>query len=278
MKKLLYLGFCVALAMAFGCAITNYGTIVDNDQGNGSSSGVISTNGKAHITESSQIGTLVGDGVEELINFVDQKGDGTAKLTTYNNFSSFGAASTFHDDFYCNPDWNGCAVFTAPDNNDGNIFDGVENEACGESLSVLLSTGRYYGECGRSKVALRDRLTLLGEGELQARFGEMGLFYNLNATNTSVWLDNNQGVVSPLNVRGSMGLWVSGERKVGILDATNPLVATTLRSYANWLSENGSDHTTVNLCLHGVCTNFEIGGNTGVSNASRILNNVNNYW
>ena len=59
MKKLFYLGFCVMLSLGVGCAITNYELITDNDQvSNGQGSGVVNTNGKAHIRESSQIGTI----------------------------------------------------------------------------------------------------------------------------------------------------------------------------------------------------------------------------
>jgi hypothetical protein len=152
MKKLSYLAFCLVLVAGFGCAITNYGTITDNNQAQAGPQGVqpvINTAGKAHIMETSQIATIWSDGTDEFINFVDQKADGTATLTTYNNFST-GSEPIFHDDLYCNTAWNGCSIFTAPDDNDSNIFDGTTNLNCSgaRSLSILLSTGRYYGECG----------------------------------------------------------------------------------------------------------------------------------
>jgi hypothetical protein len=188
MRKLLYLGFCLVLVSGFGCAITNYGTITDNNQSN-TASGVINTNGKAHINETSQIATIWPDGTDELINFVDQAGDGTAVLTTYNNFST-GSEPTFHDDLYCNPDWNGCSSFTAPDDNDSNLFDGTSNANCSgaRSLSLLLSTGRYYGECGRqaAKFDTADKLQALSTALQAERFGRKGLLWHLNSANTSV--------------------------------------------------------------------------------------------
>ena len=61
MKKALYLGFCLVLAMGVGCAITDYELIVDNDQvSNGQGTGVVNTNGKALIM-SGGIATIWSD-------------------------------------------------------------------------------------------------------------------------------------------------------------------------------------------------------------------------
>ena len=142
----------------------------------------------------------------------------------------------------------------------------------------LISTGRYYGECGRSKVSLKDRLHLLANAQLRVRFGEMGLFYNMNSSNFSVTLDNNAGVVSTLPIRGNMSLWLSGDRSVGMFDTTNPLVATTWRAYAGWLAESGTEHTTANICYLGVCTSLELGTNNEAVNPGSILANVNRNY
>lgn len=280
MKKLFYLGFCLVLVMAFGCAITDYGTITDNDQTqNGQGNGTINTNGKAHILESSQVATIWSDGSDELFSFIDQKGDGTATLTTYNNFSS-GSDPTFHDDFYCNPDWQGCSIFTAQDDNDGNLFDGVGNTNCfgWRSISVLLSSGRYYGECGRQRLSLEDKLNFAALGELRQKYGHMGLLYNLNSSNTSLFLDNGQGSVAQLPLRGNAEFWMSGERNVASLDLTNPLMGQFGRAYANWLADNGTGQTTATLCVSGVCADFVIAGNTGPSTPHRINANVNAHY
>ena len=97
MKKLIYVAFCLVLAMGVGCAITNYDVITDNDQGSGSGApnSVVNTNGKAKITPSAQIATSYSDGNDELFSMIDQKGDGTATITTYNNFSTGGIEISF---------------------------------------------------------------------------------------------------------------------------------------------------------------------------------------
>ena len=76
MKKVSYLAFCLLLVAGFGCAITNYGIITDNDQvSNGQGSGVVDTKGKAKLFESSQIATIWPDGTDELFSMIDQKAD-----------------------------------------------------------------------------------------------------------------------------------------------------------------------------------------------------------
>ena len=142
MKKVLYLGFCLVLAMGVGCAITNYSLITDNDQvSNGQGSGVVNTNGKAKMT-SQQVATIWPDGSDELFSFIDQKADGTAVITTYNNFST-GGDPTFHSDLYCNTAWNGCAIWTAPDDNVGDIFDGTFNANCAGANPALAARANH---------------------------------------------------------------------------------------------------------------------------------------
>ena len=128
MKFIIYGTFCFCLVVGFGCAITDYDIITDNDQGSGSdpAQGIVNTSGKAKIVPSVQVATMFSDGTDETFSMIDQKADGTATITTYNNYST-GDGAVFHDDLYCNPDWNGCSILTAPDNNDGNLFDGMRN-------------------------------------------------------------------------------------------------------------------------------------------------------
>ena len=269
MKKVFYLACCIALVMSVGCAITNYDLITDNDQvANGQGSGVVNTNGKAKITPSSQVATTYPDGSDELFSMVDQKANGDRTITTYND-------PLFHDDLYCNPDWSGCAVVTAddPQSGDTDIFDYSANANCRgyRSLSLLLSTGRYYGECGRANISVSDRIGLMNMGTIGVQDGQEGLLYNLGRNNFSVKLDNNAGVVTSLPVIGDANVFVNvGTRQLSV-DATNRLLANMGRSLADFSRNYGTGTTTITMTLNGISKSFTVGG----LDADTITMNVN---
>jgi hypothetical protein len=278
MKKALYLGFCLVLAMGVGCAITNYSLITDNDQvSNGQGSGVVNTNGKAKLIPSAQIATIWSDGTDELFSMVDQKANGDRTITTYNNFST-GGDPTFSDDLYCNPDWQGCAIVTAPDPEvgDADIFDGSANANClgFRSLSVSLSTSRYYGECGRARLDLSDRLSLANMGRLATVNGKEGLLYDLNRNNFSMIVDNNAGVATALPITGDYSVFFSTMgRGQMLVDLTNPLGANVGRAFSDFLRTYGTSETDVTITYNGISTTFEVGGDR--LNASNVLGFVN---
>ncbi len=285
MKKLLYLSFCLVLALAFGCAITQYSVITDNDQNDSPKAGgaPTNTNGKAHLRESSQVAFGYDDGTDELFSFVDQKANGDRTISTYNNHSGNAGQPVFHSDLYCNPDWAGCAVWTSADleSDPRPDFDGTANTNClgFRSLSVLLSSSRYYGECGRARLSFEDRLALLGEGALRNKFGRIGLLYNLNAGNFSIQLDNNQGVVTNLAMRGNAEFWMAGDNSnVAFMDLSNPLLGTVGRAYAGYLAEYGAEQTTATLCYSSICADFDIAGNSGASTPARVMANMNLHY
>lgn len=257
MKKLFYIGFCLVLAMGLGCAITDYDVITDNDQVKNGGSGVVNTNGKAKITPSAQIATTYSDGTDELFSMVDQKSDGTGTITTYNNFSS-GSDPIFHDDLYCNPDWNGCSIFTAPDNNDGNLFDGSANNNCSgaRSLSVLLSTSRYYGECGRARVDMNDRLTVLNSGQVNA-WG--GLAYNLNRGNFGVRLQKEGAQIVNVPVFGNIAATITmdGGRRAH-LDLQNSMISNSIDAIHSTVASHGAGAYTIYLDYMGVTVDLPI--------------------
>jgi hypothetical protein len=283
MRKLFCLSLLAVLVSGVGCIITDYGLITDNDQvANGQGSGVVNTAGKAHIRESSQIATLWSDGSDEYIWFVDQNQAGDRTLTTYNNFST-GGAPTFHDDLYCNPDWVGCAISTSddPQVGDVDIFDYNFNANCdgARSASILLGTSRYYGECGRARMSLSDRLALTNMGRIGQSMGLEGLFYDMNRSNTSITLNNNAGFVTSLPVTASATAFLSmqGSRK-GTVDLTNPLLASMGRAYADFLANHATKTTTLTISYNGISMSHNLAGNFGVSNASNVLKNVNNHF
>jgi hypothetical protein len=234
MRKLFYLGFCVVLATGVGCAITDYELITDTDQLNGAETdAVVNTNGKAHIMESSQVATIWSDGTDELFSMVDQKANGDRTITTYNNFTStYPADDPWHDDLYCNPDWNGCAIWSAPDPEVGDVdrFDGSWNQNCfgSRSLSVLAATTRYIGECGREHLnpAIDERLSAATYGYVGSFNGMSGLWFDYDKTNTSLRVNGTQLPIAD-------GTIFVSERHQLAFFADNPLIAHTLRAFGS---------------------------------------------
>lgn len=286
MKKLFYLGFCVMLSLGVGCAITNYELITDNDQtATGQGSGVVNTNGKAHIRESSQIATIWPDGSDESIFFVDQKANGDRSLTTYNNFST-GGAPTFHDDFYCNPDWSGCSMVSAsdPEVGDADIFDYTANWNCRgiRSLSYIISTTRYYGECGRASMSLEDRISLMNMGRIGNNFGMTGLFYDMNNLNTTIKLNNNAGFETTVPVTANISLFttIQGSRHA-VLDMTHPGVRAMGNFYADFLDQHATSRTQITIVYNGISFTREAAGRLDgrpATQPSRVRENMNRWF
>lgn len=283
MKKLFYLGFCVMLSLGVGCAITNYSLIMDNDQvANGQGTGVVNTNGKAHLRESSQIATIWPDGTDEWIAFVDQKANGDRTITNYNNFST-GGDPTFHDDQYCNPDWAGCSMVTAddPEVGDADIFDYTYNINCQgiRSISLLLSTTRYYGECGRANMSIEDRISFMNLGRIGNQFGMTGLFYDFNNLNTTIKLNNLAGFETTIPMTANVGLFttIAGNRK-GSLDLTHPGLRAMGNYYADFLDQNATNRTLVTVVYNGISFSKEIAGRIEgrpLTQASRVREIMN---
>lgn len=264
MKKLFYLGFALVLAMGVGCALTNYSLIVDNDQTKNQDAPPmqpVNTNGKAHIHESSQIALVWPDGAEETLWFVDQKANGDRTLTTYINHTANGLFvggpnATFHDDLYCNPDWQGCAIVTAPDPEVGdvNIYDYSYNPNCkgARSIYYLLSTTRYYGECGRS---MQDAAALVMMG--QPKNG--GLFYLMTPANTSfLFTSKNDGTTTAMSLPADVSLFVSGvgDRKAR-LDVTNPMFGSFKNALATQADIHGANNQ-ITMQFNGLSKSFNV--------------------
>jgi hypothetical protein len=231
MRKLSYLGFCLVLALGVGCAVTDYPVITDNDQlgpGGAQPGGfIVNTNGKAHIIEQTSAAWLYGDGHhEEGIAFVDQNSAGDQTITNYINFSLPGDA-TFHDDTYCNPDWNGCAFWTAdnPVTGDVNVFDGTHNLACFQGRAgwgVKVSASRS-AECGRTDMNLADQINFYAMGQLGNHEGMEGLFYILNRQTSNAWI-NGQAFSFP-----STSVFLSPGSRRAVISLDSPVWSSTMR-------------------------------------------------
>lgn len=251
MKKLFLFGATVALAMGFGCAITNYALITDNDVG-----GTVNTNGKAYIRQSSQIATIQPDGTDNLMWFVDQKANGDRVLTTY-NFHRSGSESPFKDDLYCSPDWTGCAVNTSqdPQTGDTSIFDYKANFNCSgaRSLSLLISTSRYYGECGRAKAdRMTTALSLANQMTPVQMNGSTWLKGTLDSTNATWVLDNHNGATAAFSPAGSINVFVNAPLRRVQIDMSNPVLRQSLLQVNSWLTSHPGPSLTVTRVINGI--------------------------
>lgn len=227
MKKVLYAAFCLVLVMGVGCVITNYPIITDEEQGNnnGWTDGIVNTNGKAHIIDGGgQVASLGDNGWSSQFSFIDQKADGSSTITNYKEAGGATSNEVFHDDLYCNPDWNGCAVWTA--DNAGVSFASTINLSCSEGVGWLkVSVGARYGECGKSVFmpkTLPEQISLLGMGQYGQFEGLNGLFYNFSMANTTL-LVNNQLV----NL-GQGEIFFSPRDRKAALDISDPMFRRTL--------------------------------------------------
>ncbi len=283
--------FLLVLALSFGCHVTNYGLIVDNNQTSepGGPGEIIVTDGKAKLVFASQWATVHADGVDENLTFIRQNADGAQTLYSHNNYSVAGEA-TFSDDLYCSPETKGCAAiksydYDASDPAEDPFDQRVYPECPGaRSLCMALSTGRYYGECGRTgKLSVRDQLNLWNMGQLGYRGGMEVLVYGITRQNLTLTLDNQSGIVTELPVTGTAETWTAlTARRFGRADLSNPLIGIMGRQYADWLGRYGTSATELTACYNEVCREWLIAGNQeeegGISTPARVLDQVNRRW
>lgn len=276
MKKLFYLGLCALLTTGVGCAITNYELITDNDQvSNGPGAFVVNTNGKALVKQSSQVGLIWPDGVDNAVWFVDQAANGDRSLATYNNFST-STIGALPDDLYCSPERQGCAIVTAndPEVGDVDIYDYSYNPNCAGARSVyyLTATTRYYGECGRA-LALTDRLSLLNQGRLVSKNGAAALQWAATPMNTTVTLNNKAGVQQLLPMAGSFSFTMipNGQRQT-LVDLNNPMNKVLLNGAADFMANYGSSVNEVSFVYNGIEIKRSF-GRTADANSLRNLSN-----
>ena len=269
MKKFVVAAFVAAAALGFGCAITNYELITDNDVG-----GTVNTNGKAYIRQFIQIATTWPDGVDNMIWFVDQKANGDRELTTYNFATT--ADDLFKDDSYCSPDWVGCALVTAPDPEIGDvdIFDYRLNSNCSgfRSLAYLVSTTRYYGECGRIVNGDRSvKLLALGNEMSPVQLnGQTWLRTNLNALNTSLVVNNHNGSAFQVPMTGQVGVSFNLAKRRMILDMTNPNNRNAMQAFNNWNSAHPGPYVDATFTVAGVSQTFHVKTTQNAVNAPQI--------
>ena len=255
MKKLFLLG--LAAAMGFGCAITNYQLIVDNDV-----DGTVNTNGKAYIKQSFQIATPWPDGTDNIMWFVDQKANGDRVLTNYDfhrNWFTNGSGSDispFKDDKYCSPDWTGCSVITAqdPEVGDASIFDYTYNLNCPglRSLVYVFTTTRYVGECGRAKAdRITSALNLVNSMQTVPMYGTTWLKTVLNSTNATIIMDNHRGSTQAFSPAGDIPVYVNLGQRRAIIDMQNPVNRQMFEQIRSWANSHPGPYQTVTDVING---------------------------
>jgi hypothetical protein len=239
MKKLLYAGFCAALLMSVGCALSGYGILIDGYSGE-----VINTSGKALIT-GSQLAVGFGNGVWESYNaFIDQKADGYGVIT---NYSWIGTDAVHFKDFtYCSPDWVGCSFYT-----EANVlpyFDGSFNFNCYLAAPSWLRVGTSgrYGECGNASLEANNLMNVLDIVDGNTLAGV------INRHTTQLYVNSN-GFSSAMNIYGSYPFTYHLSHESLGLDLSSPLWGAQQRVLQNWREnyqgENGSE---VDLYYKGV--------------------------
>jgi hypothetical protein len=226
--------FAAAMLTGFGCALTNYSLITDNDVG-----GTVNTAGNSYVKQSVQVATTYPDGSDNLIWFVNQKTNGDRNLSTINFFTT-GSASLFKDDLYCSPDWNGCAVSNSDDPQVGDVdnYDYTANPHCSgyRSLSLLVSSSRYYGECGRvASTGRSTRMISLANNMTPVQIGAATwLRANLNASNTSLVLNNQNGSSYAVPMTGSATATANFALRRLVVDMSNPMLRNVAQNAINW--------------------------------------------
>lgn len=238
MKKLFYAGFCLALVMGVGCAISNYPVMVDGYTGE-----VINTNGKAYIMPSTQISTTWPDGTDCAFSCIDQKASGAGVITTYNHFTTDG--SNWIDNTYCTSDWNGCAMVTCE--NGGYEFDYVANWNCKgvRSLYYVVNYTSRIGECGNASLTANNVMNALDVVSGNEMVGV------INRSTTQAYLTSN-GFSSAINIYGSYPFTLDLQQNRVTMDMSSPLWNAQRRVMTNFRDNYQEGPTTLDLYFKGV--------------------------
>jgi hypothetical protein len=274
MKKFAYIAFVAALAMAFGCAITDYAVMFDT-RGADDNQIVDSFYDKAYIIPSGQVATTYDDGSDELFTLVAQDWRGDQWLYTYNNFDPSGLV-TFLDQTYCDPTrQSDCALATAwnpdlpeayafgssPINGTDDPFDYVLDESCSgaRSLSLLVSQGTRFGECGSGvwsdKQAAAAEFAALDVTTFQGRE-----FYSLpvDARSTSVRINSLMDDASAnMPIFGRFQGYVDDQLRLAV--PMTPNAKYQAKWLANWIDNHGAWNE-LELTFNGLTANFTVTG------------------
>jgi hypothetical protein len=249
MKKALYLAFIAALALSMGCLVTGYPLVTDRTVADDFF--VVNTNGKAMINEYSHVATIWPDGREETFAMIDQKFDGSAVITSYAQTGPADATG-FIGDTYCNPEWNGCAMSTAP--NGGSLWDYTYNINCDgiRSVQYLYAYNVRVGECGRG-LGMRHPALL---NAITGSFVDLGDAWglNLNRSNTRLIGQDGQGHSFEMPLFGNTQMKWAKQGNGWAVTYHNGMLPTA-RAQARVTDEYGVGQWTVEYLGHSVTFN-----------------------
>ena len=104
------------------------------------------------------------------------------------------------------------------------------------SLSLLVSTTRYYGECGRAQITDRaTKMIALANDMTPVQYnGATWLRGNLSALNTSMVLNNRNGSIYALPITSQIGITANFSTRQIMLDLTNPNNRNLAQNAINW--------------------------------------------
>ncbi|NJN64124.1 MAG: hypothetical protein HC882_04100 [Acidobacteria bacterium] len=282
MKKLVYVAFVAAMAMAFGCAITNYPVMFDT-RGADDNQIVDSFYDKAYIIPSGQIATIYDDGSDELFTEVAQSWRGDQTLYTFNNFDPTGLIS-FLDQTYCDPTRaDNCAAVVAdnpdlpeaytfgsgPLNEQDDPFDYTLNAECSgaRSVSLLLSVGSRIGECGSGIWANKqDAAAEFAALDVTTYQGREFFSLPMDGRNTSITINSHMtGASSAMPVFGRFQSYIDNDLRVVV--PVTPNFKYQAKWLANWVASQGTSNQ-LEVVYNGLTTTFDV--NAALTNVDRF--------
>jgi hypothetical protein len=282
MRNAFYVAFTLIAAFAFGCTITNYPVMFDT-RGPDDEQIVDTFYDKAYIIPTGQFVTIYDDGSDELFNVLTQDWRGDQWIYQYNNFDPT-ATVLFLDQTYCDPTrqtlcspaiaWNpdlpeAYPFGSSPINGTDDPFDWIYDESCSgaRSISLLLSQGTRFGECGSGMWS--DKQAVAAEfADLEPTTLHGRSFYALpfDASNARIRVHSLRDDVSAnMPIYGRYQAYVD-ERFRFALRAT-PNAKYQARWVESWTSEHGP-WSDVEVTYRGV--SFEVSVEAVLKNVDRL--------
>lgn len=237
MSRLILTGWGILLALALGCAATDYPFIEDT---RGGYTGIVRTAHPAYIVPSVSFATVYPDGSDELFNLVHQNQYGDQMIYTHNNFDPT-ASVYFLEQTYCDWRFQDCEVTRAwnPRQNDDR-FDYEFFEDCSGARSVgsLLAYTSRIGECGDVWFGDKSQAfaALFAELDTTTWRGSTAYHLPVNAGTVRVTLTDGAGI--------SHAMPIFGQIDVVITDALQAIVPMkpTARHQLAWLRGWALEH------------------------------------
>jgi hypothetical protein len=245
MGKAILTVWALVLALALGCAITDYPEIIDD---RGDYSGLIRTGHKAYIIPSFTGATVYPDGSDELYSMVYQNQYGDQSIYTFNNFDPSGAV-IFLDQTYCDWKFDDCELARAWDpvqNDDRFDYEFFEDCSGARSLGGLIAYTDFnrVGECGDHRPFggdLRGALQAFSDLGQTSWRGAPAYHLPIEATTFSATLESTSGKIEQMPIYGGLDVIVTEELQLVV--PMTPNARHQLNWLRGWVDRNGPDAT-----------------------------------